>query len=364
MSRFRFDNIKISGIASAVPGNVVNVSDFKPLFGEEEVNKFIQMTGISQTRRASTHQTASDLGYTAANRLLKHKNISPDDIGALVFGTHSPDFRRPASAFILQKRLGIPIEATVFDISLGCSSLVYGINVAASLMSNSDIKKVLLIVGDTASKTTNPKDRASVMLVGEAGVALLLERIDTDSQITSLLRSDGNGYRYLIVPGGGYRNLNASNEPAICPDGNERTLHNSFMQGTSVFTFTISDVPRLIRDFWNFSNTTVDDYDCYAFHQANLYILKQIAKKLKIPEEKMPLTLGKYGNTSGASPALTLCETFGNMEGGVLNVLICAFGVGLSWGAVSAKLDISDILPVEVDDSVYEEAVINKPDEL
>jgi 3-oxoacyl-[acyl-carrier-protein] synthase-3 len=364
MPIFQFKNIKISGLACAVPKNIVRPDSYKDLFGEDEVNKFILMTGINETRRTSKHQTASDLGYTAANILLNYKKIDRNEIGAIVFGTHSPDYRRPASAFVLHKRLGLSTEAAVFDISLGCTSLVYGLQVVASMMDCSDIRKALLIVGDTGSKSVYPKDRASVMLIGEAGVAVLLEKAENCKPIISLMRSDGTGYRYLIVPGGGYRNLDASHEVTICADGNERTLHNSFMQGTSVFTFTISDVPRAIKDFWEITKTTVDDYDCYAFHQANLYILKQIAKKLKIPAEKMPLTLSKYGNTSGASPVLTLCDTFGETKDKELKILFCAFGVGLSWGVSSAIINSSDVLPIIEDDSVFEEGFINSAMEL
>jgi 3-oxoacyl-[acyl-carrier-protein] synthase III len=361
MPLFQFKNIKIAGMACAVPKNIVRTENYKDLFGEEEVNKFMLMTGVTETRRTSKHQTASDLGYTAANTLLDYKNVNHNEIGAIIFGTHSPDYRRPASAFVLHKRLGLSTETAVFDISLGCSSMVYGLQVVASMMDCSDIKKALLIVGDTASKSVYPKDRASVMLVGDAGVAVLLEKTDECQPIISLVRSDGNGYRYLIVPGGAYRNLDASHEVNVCADGNERTLHNSFMQGTSVFTFTISDVPRAIKDFWNLTNTTVDDYDCYAFHQANLYILKQIAKKLKIPTEKMPLTLNKYGNTSGASQIIALCNAFGGVLGRELKTLFCGFGVGLSWGVSSAIINTSDIYPIIEDDSIFSEGIINSP---
>lgn len=364
MPLFQFRNIRITGMACAVPKNVVRPEDFKYLFGEEEVTKFMTMTGIIETRRTSKYQTASDLGYTAANAILSNKNIDRTEIGALVFGTHSPDYRRPASAFVLHKRLGLSVESAVFDLSLGCSSMVYGLQVVASMMNCSDINKALLIVGDTAGKTTYPKDRASIMLVGEASVAVLLEKTDDSKPIVSLLRSDGFGYKYLIVPGGGYRNLDASREPAICSDGNERTLHNSFMQGTSVFTFTISDVPKAIKDFWEQTGTTVDDYDCFAFHQANLYIIKQIAKKLKIPMAKVPLTLSRYGNTSGASQVITLCDTFGDIQGRELNTLLCGFGVGLSWGVSSVVINTSDIYPIIEDDSVFEEGIINSPAEL
>jgi 3-oxoacyl-[acyl-carrier-protein] synthase III len=341
-----------------VPKNVVHTESFKEIFGEEEVDKFMLMTGVTQTRRTSEHQTASDLGFTAAEALLNNKNINRNEIGALVFGTSSPDYRRPASAFVIHKRLGLSTETAVLDISLGCSSMIYGLQVVASMMNNSDIKKALLIVGDTAAKTTNPEDRASIMLVGEVSVAVLLEKAEGCEPITSLVRSDGTGYRYLIVPGGGYRNLNASHEVQVCADGNRRSLHNSFMQGTSVFTFTISDVPRAVKDFWSLTNTTVDDYDCYAFHQANLYILRQIAKKLKIPEDKMPLSLGKFGNTSGASQVITLCDAFGNVEGKTLRTILCGFGVGLSWGVSSVVINTSDILPIIEDDTVFEEGII------
>jgi 3-oxoacyl-[acyl-carrier-protein] synthase III len=364
MPVFKFNNIRIAGLACAVPKNIVRTESFKGLFGEEEVDKFMLMTGVTETRRTSEHQTASDLGYSAANALLNNKNIDRNEIGALVFGTSSPDYRRPASAFVIHKRLGLSVETAVFDISLGCSSMLYGLQVVASMMNCSDISKAMLIVGDTAAKTTNPEDRASIMLVGETSVAVLLEKTEGCDPITSLVRSDGTGYRYLIVPGGGYRNLNASHEVEVCADGNKRSLHNSFMQGTSVFTFTISDIPKAIKDFWNLTNTTVDDYDCFAFHQANLYILKQIAKKLKIPLEKMPLSLGKYGNTSGASQVISLCDAYGSINDQQLNVLLCGFGVGLSWGVSSAVINTSDILPIIEDDTFFEEGVINSVNDL
>jgi 3-oxoacyl-[acyl-carrier-protein] synthase-3 len=136
------------------------------------------------------------------------------------------------------------------------------------------------------------------------------------------------------------------------------------MQGTSVFTFTISDVPRVIRDYFLETNTTVDDYDCFAFHQANHMILKQIAKKIKIPEEKMPISLHRFGNTSGASPFLTLCNTYGLIEDKKLKVLLCAFGVGLSWGTCALHINTSDIFEIIEDDTIFEEGVIKSVNEL
>lgn len=365
MAIFKFNNIRILGMACAIPKNVIRPDDFKKVFGDEEVEKFKQMTGIIESRRTDPHQTAGDLCYAAAEYLIKEKCVDKSEIGALVMVTQSPDYRRPATSFILHKRMGLSEDTAVFDISLGCSAVLYGIQTVASIMMSSDIKKALLVSGDTGSKITNPNDKSKIMLGGEAGVALLIERTEEESKIFSMVRSNGNGYRYLITPAGGFRNMNPPREEVVCKDGIKRTLYDPFMMGTSVFTFTVFDVPKIMKDFFKETGTNVDDYDCFAFHQANLYILKQIAKKMKIPAEKMPLTLPTYGNTSGASPIVTLCDTYGkNTENKDINVLLSAFGIGLSWGVTSFHINTADILPIIEDDTWFEEGLINSPAEL
>lgn len=366
MAYFEFKNIRVVGVACAVPKNKVLTESFKSLFGEEEVEKFMEMTGVRSSHRTTEYQTTSDLGYYAAKRLLEHKHVNPEDIGALIFSSHSPDYRRPSTAFVLQYRLGVPKEAVCYDISLGCSSLVVGMQTIASIMNTSDIKKALLFVGDTAGKSVYPEDRSSAMLFGEAGAVMLLEKTENENDcIKALIRSDGSGFRYMIIPGGGYRNLHASEEVVMCEDGNPRTLMNSFIQGTSVFTFTIFDVPRLIKDFWAQTGTTPDDYDCFAFHQANLYILKQIAKKTKMDFEKLPITLDRYGNTSGASAIVSLCDKYGNAnENQNIKVLTCGFGIGISLGTVSFEIETKDILPIFEDDAIFEDGLITDPNQL
>ena len=366
MAFFNYNRIRVAGIACAVPKNEVKTETYKPLFGDEEVEKFMEMTGVRASHRTLEHQTCSDLGYRAANELLAHKGVKPEEIGAVIFSSHSPDYRRPATAFVLQYRLGIPKEAVCYDISLGCSSLVVGMQTVASIMNTGDIKKALLFVGDTAGKSVYPEDRSSAMLFGEAGAVMLLEKTDNENdQIKSLIRSDGSGFKYMIIPGGGYRNLHASEEVVMCLDDNPRTLMNSFIQGTSVFTFTIFDVPRLIKDFWAQTGTSPDDYDCFAFHQANLYILKQIAKKTKIDFDKMPITLDRYGNTSGASAIVSLCDRYGtNHEHKTLKVMSCGFGIGISLGATSFEINTDDILPIFEDDAIFEDGLITDPNQL
>lgn len=151
----------------------------------------------------------------------------------------------------------------------------------------------------------------------------------------------------------------------MCEDGNERTLMNSFIQGTSVFTFTIFDVPRLIKDFLTQTKTTPDDFDCFAFHQANLYILKQIAKKTKIDFERIPITLDRYGNTSGASAIVSLCDRYGkDDERKVIKVMACGFGIGISLGITAFEIDTDDILPIYEDNEIFEEGLITNPNQL
>jgi len=366
MAYFSFKKIRVASIACAVPKKQVATETYKKVFGEEEVNKFMEMTGVRSSHRTLEHQTCSDLGFRAAQELLAKKGISAKEIGALIFSSHSPDYRRPSTAFVLQYRLGIPKEAVCFDISLGCSSLVVGMQTVASIMNTSDINKALLFVGDTAGKSVYPKDRSSAMLFGEAGAVMLLEKTnDPSDEINAMIRSDGNGYRYMIIPGGGYRNLHADEKVVMCKDGNPRTLMNSFIQGTSVFTFTIFDVPRLIKDFWKQTETTVDDYDCFAFHQANLYILKQIAKKAKLNFERIPISLDRYGNTSGASAIVSLCDRYGNCEEHkAVKVMACGFGIGISLGVTSFEINTNDILPIFEDDSIFEEGLITDPNQL
>lgn len=113
MAFFEFKNIKVAGVACAVPKNEIKTESYKPIFGDEEVEKFMAMTGVKASHRTLEHQTCSDLGYRAARELLAHKGIKPEEIGTLLFSSHSPDYRRPSTAFVLQHRLGVPDRKSV-----------------------------------------------------------------------------------------------------------------------------------------------------------------------------------------------------------------------------------------------------------
>ncbi len=362
MPFFTFKQIKVSGVAAAVPTERVSVDSFRTQYGDEAVDKFTAMTGIREFRRTMEHQTASDLGFAAAERILNEKNIDRETIGALVFVAHSTDYRRPATACVLHHRLGLSKNCAAFDISLGCSAIVYGLQAVCSMMETSDIEKALLIVGETMTKMTSPKDRSVNMLFGDGGAAFLLEKdASWEEEIKISLKTDGDGYSTIIAPAGGFRNMNASKEESEWSDGNIRSLHNVFMNGTDVFTFSITDVPKTIKQFLEKAGTTVNDYDCFAFHQANQYILKQISKKTKIPFEKIPICLDRYGNTSAPAAAMALCDAYGMVSDEIIKTVFCCFGVGLSWGVASISLDASNIYPILETDEVFEQGFIDKP---
>ena len=357
MAFFHTKGIRIAGIACAIPDNLVTVESFSSVFGEEIPAKFSAGTGIKAMYKALPEQTASDLAYSAAQNLFSHIDIDRNKIGALLFVTQSPDYRRPASACVLQHRLGLPVDCAAMDIGLGCSGFIYGLHTAMSLMESSDMEYCLLLLGETASKLVDPLDKSIVMMYGDAGAAVLLER-DSEAETTTLLRSDGSRFKTIILPAGGFRDMTPPYQKVLCSDGIERSLYDIHMDGTSVFSFSITDVPRAIADYLKFTGSDVADYDVFVFHQANEFIIKQLKRKFKLPEGKVPISIDRYGNTGGISIPLTLCEAYSGGSAGILNAFMCGFGIGLSWGVSSIKIDTKLLYPIVKTSDYYEEGKI------
>lgn len=365
MAFFKFEGLKIAALSAAVPTDKIKLDDLKEKFGEEQVEKFSEKTGIKEFRKTAKHQTASDLGYVAANDIIEKQQIDRESIGALLFVAHSTDYRRPATACVLHKRLKLNKDCYAVDMNLGCSAFVYGLATICSLLQCSTSKYALLIVGETMTKITSPEDRSVAMLFGDGGGAILLEKTENKSDVIQcLLKTDGEGYKAIIAPAGGFRNLHATTEEFTWDDGNVRSLYNTVMNGDDVFSFTISDVPRTIKEFLAKTETTIDDYDSCVLHQANGFILKMLAKKLKISEDKMPISIDRYGNTSAAAIPLTISDAFGNTdESKTMKFLMSGFGVGLSWGVVSASIDTKNIYPIVETDEYFAEGIINSPED-
>ena len=350
--------IKISGITAAVPTTKVDNTSYADIFGEETVQKTIESTGVESTYHSIEKQTASDLAYAAARELMDKKGVSPDQIGILLFVSSHHDYIAPATAFVLQKRLGIPTDSIVFDVNLGCSGFVYGLQVGASLLQTTNADKALILLGDSSSRVVSPKD-TSRLLFGDSGAALLIEKTGSDEDVMTFgLKSDGHRFDDIYIPAGGYRHLKGSFELREEADGRERSDYHSHMKGTNVFAFSVTDVPKLVREFMSEEQITSDDVDMLFTHQPNLYIIKNLIRKLKFPEDKAPRTINKYGNTSGVSIPITMCDCYGSSSEGVKDLLLLGFGVGLSWGVAHVHVDTDDIFPVIHSDEFFEDGLM------
>jgi 3-oxoacyl-[acyl-carrier-protein] synthase-3 len=342
MTFIRYKNIGITGISACVPKKVVKNICLNDIFSDNTLKKLIKMTGIMERRIADKKQCSSDICFEAANALLDKMNIDRKSIDLLIFVTQTPDYRIPATSILLQDRLGLEKATACFDINLGCSGYVYGLSIAYAYVSQDGIKKALLLVGDTVSKFVSVKDKATSLLFGDGGSATLIEKKDEFRDSYFSLNSDGSRNEFLKIKAGGYRNPSSYETllPKIQEDGNIRSDEELFMNGTEIFNFTLQEVPKDIKNLLKFANNKLNDVDFVVYHQANRFITDYLTKKLGYPLDRVPYSLDKYGNTSGASIPLTIVS---ELKEKITDkkLILCGFGVGLSWA--NALLDFQRV---------------------
>lgn len=362
-------NIAIRGIACAVPKMVINAEHYNTLLGGNTVKKIVAMTGIRERHIAPCGPgipsiTASDLCYEAADRLIAHLNVDRSSIDAVIMVTQYPDYgASPSNACVLQYRLGLSNDCMAYDINQGCTGYIYGLYAGGCHLQGGRNKRILVLAGDAMQKVSEV-DKSQMMLFGDCGSATLLECNEeckgTSEDMNFLIKTIGEGFRHLIVPAGGSRHRWADEKKKDRGDGIMRSDFDAYMNGTEVFNFTIREVPKLIKEYYEGMHQDNDTYDLFVFHQANLFMLNYIADKLKIDKAKMPLSLDRYGNTSSASIPLTICDYFNREtnEDNKLNILACGFGVGLSLGVTNFKLHKMQCLPVIEIDHGWEDGVL------
>lgn len=347
-----FEGVKITGMACAVPTNTDNIYDFSESFGGESVEKFIETTGVRERHFVDEKQTNCDLCYVAAERLIAHKGYEKESFDGIVLVTQTPDYARPATAHILHKRLGLSKDCMAFDINLGCSGFVYGLNIIASMIKANALKRVLFCCGEAHTCLSPTDDKATSMLFGDAGSAMIVE--GGEDTIRTLLKADGEGYQAILTPG-----VNARVKIDINNFDYDRVKET--MDGSAVFEFALTQVPRSFKEYFKTFGGEINDFDYCVFHQANLFMLEHIRKKIKLPPEKMPISMDRYGNTSSVSIPLTiadLCQREPVKE--KLHFISSGFGVGLSWGIADFTMDKSDILPIIETDDYFAEAFVGK----
>ena len=345
------ENVKICAMAATVPKETRTAQFYANVFGQEVVDKFVQMVGVREVRIVRESQTTADLAVDAAINVLEKLQWGKDTIDALVFVSQTPDYTLPATACILQHRLELSSNVIAFDVNLGCSGFVYGLFIASSLCRMPNVKRVLLLGGDASPTTTgvvSSLDKSAAMLFGASGFAAALEHSEnTQEKWACLFKTDGSGAHHIMIPAGGFRNRFASRELSFVEEGIMRSPYHITMDGVEVFNFTINEVPAAINDLMKTVGVTSADIDYLVLHQANLFILKQIAKMTKFKMEKVPVSIDRYGNTSVSTIPLTLCDKFGGQaDSGEKRFIFSGFGVGLSWGVVHLKFNPVVCLPI------------------
>jgi len=328
----------IEAIHSYLPPTKLTNEDLARQWPDWDIEKTFQNTGVAERRIAGPDECTSDLGVKAAEKLFASGICDPAEIDFLLFCTQTPDYFLPASACILQHRLGLPTSCGALDFNLGCSGYVYGLALAKSLIEADLAANVLLIVGDTPSKFINPRDRGARALFSDGASATLIAAGDGEEEAIGpfVFGTDGRGAKNLIIPAGGWR-IRPTPETAIaCDDGtgNFRSQQDVFMDGAEIFNFSLQTVPKAVHQVLEKAGMTMEEVDFVAFHQANKFMLEALRRKLRIPKEKFSINLEFYGNTSSATIPMALEEALaqGQVQPGA-RVMVVGFGVGYSWAA-------------------------------
>ena len=350
MSSISVKNISIRGMAGCVPARVEENKDY-PSITPEEVQKYINATGVVR-RHCAIHDGSlctSDLCQKAAEKLMADMDWDKSEIDLLVFVSHTTDYKLPATAIVLQDKMGLPTSCLAFDITLGCSGFLVGLGVMGNLMASGSFRKGLLMVGNTQSEYASPEDRSMALLLGDAGTVTAIEYApEGGDEINISYMTDGSGREFVILPDGGSRH--PVNQQSFvmedCGDGIRRTRLHEKMIGDEVFSYGAYFIPRLYDEMRAKFDINPDEVDYLLLHQANKYLCEKLRKKLKFPPEKVPYNIQEFGNTSGATiPLLMVTELQKELHDRKLNMLAATIGVGFSLAVAQIKTHGNIIIP-------------------
>ena len=326
VNAFDFTNVSIAGISTVVSGAKTSNSFFDNIFTSKEISSIQKNSGVQQRYIVSNGVSTEDLCYSSAEILLQSLGWDPSTIDGLIFLTQTPTHKLPASACILQSRLGLSTNTFAFDVNLGCSAYPYGLWLASSLI-NAGAKRILVLAGETPSTIINKRDRATAMLFGDAGSATALEYTIEESFSSYTLGTNGLGADAIV---------------SEFPSALSENSHFLKMNGSKVFEFTLSKVPELIA-YLQSRDTISIDY--YCLHQANKFMLDMIRKKSCLEASSLPINISRFGNTSSASIPLLITDFISSkIDTNSLTLGLIGFGVGLSWSTGIISLPPSCLL--------------------
>lgn len=343
MEVFRIKGVHIDGIVACVPENRIdNEISLRNMYGDE-AKLIMESTGIRTRYLANPGTSSSDLCISCAEKLMKGTETIAEDIGAIIFVTFTPDKLMPFNAAIVQDKLGISKEIPSFDISLACSGYAYGLYIAATFVKACG-KKVLLLDGDIQSAYMSQYDKSTVPVMADAGSATLISPDGSDTEWKFSFYTDGSGRTSLMIPAAGSSNPIKSEDLDYqdYEDGGRRRNIDIYMDGFAIFRFVASDISKWLKKFLDETNETAETIDSFVPHQANMYMIRKLAKKLKFDWENETWQSGDaVGNSASATVPVTIAfDHRKKLKSGKDNrVLIAGFGGGLSASAGIITLD-------------------------
>lgn len=328
----------IKALAYYLPETIVTNEELVGEFPEWTVDKIADKVGVNN-RHVAGSETISSMAIWAAEKLFQeNQEIMREDIDFVLVCTQSPDYFLPSTACIVQDKLGIPKTCGAFDFNLGCSGYEYGLATAKGYIAAGIAKNVLLITAEAYNKHIHPRDKGNRTIFGDAATATLIST-DGFAEIGDfVLGTDGSGAENLIVKTGGTAYPEKASDLEFDENGNPRSSDYLYMNGAEIFNFTLRVVPKMVRQTLEKNDLSNEDIDLYVFHQANSFMLSHLRKKLKISEDKFFINMAEIGNTVSSTIPIALKDA---LNAGLLkgNILIAGFGVGLSWGACTLKVE-------------------------
>jgi 3-oxoacyl-[acyl-carrier-protein] synthase III len=329
---------EIKALGVYLPENILTNDQLSKEFGRWEPDKIEKKLGIETRHISSFNETAADMAFKAASKLLT--DYDRNKIDMLILCTQSPDHFLPTTACILQDRLQLRKNIGAFDFNLGCSGFIYGLAMAKSFINTGIAEHILLITSETYSKHIHPKDLALKTIFGDAAVATIIDTSEKEHIFEFVLGTDGSGKENLIVHNGCFRKAWDPQAEEIITDSNDiYTNNNLYMNGPEIFSFTIDTVPEAVDQCLYKNKLSLKEIDYFIFHQANKYITGYLRKKLNLPEEKFYSDIILTGNTVSSTIPIAYQKAYetGKIKTGD-KVMLCGFGVGYSWGCVIVEV--------------------------
>ncbi|PTX91163.1 beta-ketoacyl-ACP synthase III [Opitutus sp. ER46] len=318
----------VLGTGSYAPARVMTNDDLSRIV--ETSDEWIQSrSGIRERRIAADDELSSDLAVRAAQSALENAGLTAADIDLLIIATVTPDLPMPATACIVQHKLGIPTHAACFDLNAACSGFLYALDTASAMISSGRRQKALVIGVEKLSSVVDWKDRTTCVLFGDGAGAVVLGAGDdpTRGVLGVNLGADGSNTDLLYIP----RAVPATPANAASPEQPTSCIR---MKGKEVFKIAVRAMDESARDILEQHKVTADQISLVIPHQANLRIIAAISEYLELPMDRFFVNVDRYGNTSAASIPLALDEArrAGRIQPGQL-ILLVAFGAGLTYGS-------------------------------